>query len=127
MELVLNRTYFADDYTIGKLFINGKYFCDTLEDKVREYKIKGETAIPYARYEIILTMSNHFKRVLPQLLYVNGFSGVRIHRGNDKDDTEGCILLGENKEKGKVINSTKYEMELISKMLNEKSIYITIL
>lgn len=127
MEIVLKRTYLGEDYTIGNMYIGGKYYCDTLEDTVRDKKIKGKTAIPIGRYEVILSMSAKFKRVLPQLLYVNGFTGVRIHRGNDESDTEGCILIGKNKVKGKVINSTEQEMDLIEKMLRADKINITIL
>ena len=124
MDLLLERKYLKKDYTIGTLSINGKYFCDILEDTVRdinkdgtfncgEFKIKGHTAIPYGKYEVVITYSPKFKRELPLLLNVPHFEGIRVHRGNSKQDTEGCLLTGENKEKGKVINSTKYEKELV--------------
>lgn len=123
MELLLERKYLKKDYTIGKLYIDGKYLCDTLEDEVRdlnkngtfdcgEFKIKGHTAIPYGEYEVKVTYSPKFKRDLPILLDVPNFEGIRIHRGNSSADSSGCILTGENKQKGKVINSTKYELEL---------------
>lgn len=129
MDLLLERKYLKKDYTIGKLSINGEYFCDILEDTVRdlnkdgtfncgEFKIKGHTAIPYGEYEIKLTYSPKFKRELPLLLKVPAFEGIRIHRGNDRSHTEGCLLPGENKEKGKVINSTKYEVALV-KLIKE--------
>ena len=122
MKLRLKRTFLGEEYTIGHLYYYDKekkdyiYFCDTLEDKVRdlnkdgkfdngEVKIYGRTAIPYGTYQIILTWSPKFQRKLPLLLNVNSFEYIRIHAGNDKDDTEGCILLGFNKIKGKVINS----------------------
>lgn len=117
-------------YTIGKLFINDEYFCDTLEDcdrglddsmsigQIQSIKIYSETAIPSGTYEIDITYSNKFKRDLPLIKNVKGFEGVRIHRGNTKEHTSGCILVGENKERSKVINSTKYEIELI-KLLKE--------
>lgn len=84
MKLELYRKFLGKDYTIGKLFINGEYFCDTLEDTVRPEgeKILGKTAIPYGTYDIILTMSPKFKRILPLLLNVPNFEGVRIHSGN---------------------------------------------
>lgn len=138
MNLVLKRIYLGQDYTIGKLYIDDIYFCDTLEDKVRdinkdgkfdngEIKIHSETAIPYGTYEIRVTYSNHFKRNLPLLLNVSSFEGIRIHRGNTPADTEGCILLGENKIKGKVINSTQYELALTDKLTNaQKNNKITI-
>lgn len=125
MELLLERKYCKKDYTIGNLYINNKFFSNTLEDTVRdlnkdgvfncgEFKIKGHTAIPYGEYEVKITYSSKFKRDLPLLLNVPSFEGIRIHRGNTKEDTEGCILVGENKKVGMVINSTKYENELIA-------------
>ena len=107
MKLKLYRKFLGNQYTIGKLFVNDEYICDTLEDVVRSEnaKVYGETAIPYGVYEIVLTMSPRFKKVLPLLLDVPHFEGVRIHTGNTEKDTEGCILVGYNKVKGKVINS----------------------
>lgn len=116
MRLILKRLYLKTDYTIGKLYMDGKYFCDTLEDQVRdltkEKKIPGKTAIPAGTYEIVVNMSPRFKRKLPRLLDVPGFDGILIHRGNTAEDTAGCILVGENRERGKVINSTRYEVQL---------------
>ncbi len=109
----LKRIFKGKNYTIGKLYVNGKYFCDTLEDAVRETKIAGITAIPAGRYQIENSMSPRFKRRLPMLYNVPDFTGIRIHRGNTHEDTEGCILVGENKKKGMVINSTKYELKLV--------------
>ena len=111
-NLNLKRTYPKENYTIGELYIEGEYFCDTLEDTVRDEKIAGQTAIPYGKYEIIVNRSPRFKRDLPLLLEVPNFEGIRIHRGNTAKDTSGCILVGLNKVKGKVLDSTKYELEL---------------
>lgn len=116
MKLTLNRIALRQTYTIGKLYIDGKYFCDTLEDTVRdtnkngkfdngEKKIKGKTAIPYGTYEIKWTYSPRFKKYTPQLMNVPSFEGIRIHSGNSSDHTEGCLLLGENKKVGMVLNS----------------------
>ena len=116
MKLELVRHYLGEKYTIGKLSIDSKYFCDTLEDAVRPIKIYGKTAIPFGAYKIILNESPRFGRVLPRLLNVPKFDGVLIHRGNTAEDTAGCILVGENKVKGKVINSTPYEIELVKRM-----------
>lgn len=123
MKLTLKRIALRPTYTIGKLYIDGKYFCDTCEDKVRdankngvfdeEKKVYGITAIPYGTYKVILSMSNRFKRVLPLLLDVPEFSGIRIHSGNSADDSLGCILVGENKQVGKVLNSRKTEKKLM--------------
>lgn len=116
MKLTLKRIALRPTYTIGKLYINDKYFCDTLEDTVRdlnkngkfdngERKIKGETAIPYGTYEIKWTYSPRFKKYTPQLIDVPSFDGIRIHAGNSSSSTEGCLLLGENKKVGMVLNS----------------------
>ncbi len=99
MKLELIRKEFTDRSTIGDLLIDGKRFCYTLEDVFREKKIFGETCIPYGTYEVITNWSNRFKKIMPLLLNVPGFEGIRIHAGNDAEDTEGCILLGYKKEK----------------------------
>lgn len=125
MKLELKRIALRDTYTIGKLYIDGEYFCDTIEDKVRdlnkngvfdngETKIKGKTAIPYGKYEVVWAYSPRFKRYTPRLLNVNSFSGVLIHAGNTANDSEGCILLGQNKVTGKVINSKPFVDKLYS-------------
>ena len=116
MEITLKRVALRDTYTIGKLYIDGSYFCDTIEDKVRdlnkdgvfdngEVKIKGKTAIPYGTYEVVWSYSPRFGKFTPRLLNVNSFDGVLIHSGNTAEDTEGCIIVGQNKEVGKVLNS----------------------
>lgn len=116
MKLTLKRRYFGEKYTIGSLHLDGTYFCDTLEDRVRnletEVKVKHQTAIPAGRYSIIVNLSPRFNRELPRLLDVPQFEGILIHRGNADADTSGCILVGENKVKGKVVNSTGYELSL---------------
>ena len=134
MELQLHRLYLKETYTIGRLLVGGTYFCDTLEGRVRDLsktaKVPGETAIPEGRYEIVVNRSPRFGRDLPRLLNVPGFTGILIHRGNAPADTSGCILVGENREKGKVLNSTPYE-ERLTRMLREaqqrdEQIFITI-
>jgi hypothetical protein len=94
MEFLLERKYLGDTYTIGHLYIDEQFFCNVLEDKVRdlnkdgdlndagETKVYGETAIPYGKYKIIITYSQRFKRDLPLLVDVPHFSGIRIHPGN---------------------------------------------
>jgi hypothetical protein len=94
MILELKRKIFTDDSTIGELSIDGVFICYTLEDKVRDAKIKNVTAIPYGKYEIAITFSNRFQQYMPLLLNVPGFEGVRIHSGNKSTETEGCILVG---------------------------------
>ena len=109
MKLTLKRIALKQTYTIGHLYIDGEYFCDTIEDKVRdlkkEPKVKGQTAIPYGTYEVTWSYSPRFKKSTPRLYNVPQFSGVLIHSGNTAADTEGCIIVGENKIVGKVINS----------------------
>lgn len=116
MKLTLKRIALRPTYTIGKLYIDDAYFCDTLEDTVRdtnksgkfdngEKKVKGKTAIPYGTYEIKWTYSPRFKKYTPQLMNVPSFEGIRVHAGNTSADTEGCLILGENKQVGKVLNS----------------------
>ena len=86
-------------------------------DEILANKLKGITAIPTGKYDVILTFSPRFKCVLPLLLNVKGFEGIRIHPGNSAEDTEGCLLVGENKEKGKVINSRATFEKLMSVLL----------
>lgn len=116
MELTLNRRYLGPDYTIGRLSIDGAPLCDTLEDTVRdlssEKKIPGRTAIPAGRYRVIVNRSPKFGRDLPRLLDVPHFEGILIHRGNTPADTAGCILPGENRIRGRVVNSTPYELRI---------------
>jgi hypothetical protein len=139
MKLLLNRFFLADTYTIGKLSIDGKPFCDVLEDVVRdknkdgdlqdagEAKVYGQTAIPYGTYKVQLTMSNRFKKVLPLLIGVPEFEGIRIHAGNKHEDTHGCLLVGENKEKGKVVNSSATMEKLMAILAKGKNIEIEII
>ena len=117
MNLELIRKYKLPTYTIGKLYIDGEYFCDTLEDRDRgltdsmtvseigKIKIKKETAIPTGTYKVTITYSNRFKKNMPLINNVKGFEGIRIHSGNTPQDTEGCVLLGLNKVKGRVVDS----------------------
>ena len=118
MQILIQRHAMKAGYTIGRMEINGRYFCDTLEDtdrglresmtedEIAALKVKGATAIPTGTYRIDMqTRSPRFGRVLPRLVSVKGYSGVLIHSGNTAADTEGCILVGENRERGKVLNS----------------------
>ena len=120
MNLELKRIFKGKDYTIGRLFIDGEYFCDTLEDPVRQLdsikdKIYSETAIPAGKYKVSMSIVSPKYSIrksynwcggrLPRLLDVPFFEGILIHSGNTPDHTAGCILVGENKIKGQVINS----------------------
>lgn len=138
MIIKVKRVAFKKDYTIGKLYIDGKYVCDTLEDRdrglddsmneedIKKKKVYGETAVPYGTYKVSITYSNKFKKMLPLIENVKGFSGIRIHSGNTAKDSLGCILVGENKEVGKVINSRKTFDKLFDLIKNEKNLFITI-
>jgi hypothetical protein len=105
MELTLQREPSNTKCTIGELDIDGQFEAYTCEDIVRPVKIKGETAIPAGRYQVVITMSARFKRELPLLLNVPNFEGVRIHTGNTASDTEGCILVGQELGDMSVLNS----------------------
>ena len=97
MDMLVTRQTLTDESTIGELTIDGVHQCFTLEDKVRAEKVFGETAIPAGRYEVVVNFSNHFQKMLPELVSVPNFEGVRIHSGNTAKDTEGCILVGTTK------------------------------
>ena len=134
MHLRLKRTDFTPISTIGELFIDDTFYCYTLEDTMREisgqavkeWKIPGETAIPIGTYEIILTTSPRFKKILPRLMNVSGYEGVLIHAGNTSKDTEGCILVGLKKEKNTVTSSRIALEGLITRLSNTKNEKITI-
>ena len=126
MKLLLKRIYFSPTYTIGKLFIDGKYFSDTIEDVNRdlnkdgdlldngESKVYAQTCIPFGTYDVIVNRSPKMKRDLPRLLNVPHFEGILIHRGSSEKSSAGCIIIGENKVVGRVINSVKYEDALVA-------------
>lgn len=142
MELRLERTYKKSNYTIGRLFVNDKLFCNTMEDvdrglsnnmpltTIQSKKVYGKTAIPTGIYKITLDVvspkystKSQYKAIggkLPRLLDVPGFSGILIHIGNTAEDSAGCILVGQNKEKGKVVNSTATFNELYSLLEDSK-------
>lgn len=96
MNLLVNRKTLKPNQTIGEFDIDGQPFCFTCEDTVRPdgEKVQNETAIPAGRYRVRMTWSNRFKKIMPELMNVPNFAGVRIHGGNTEADTEGCILVG---------------------------------
>lgn len=136
MKLILKRTK-AKEYTYGTLEIEGNSFkCFTLEDEVRsgdifKVKVSGKTAIPKGTYEVVLNMSNRFKKYMPLLIDVPNFAGVRIHNGNTKEHTDGCVLVGyENGNDGFLGNSkTAFAdlMKVLSKVEKKEKIFIEIL
>ena len=124
MKLKLIRKYKKPTYTIGELYINGQLFCSTLEDTDRgltsamtedeifDVKVKGKTAIPLGVYTIENTYSPKFKKYMLAVQGVKGFAGIRIHAGNDANDTEGRILVGKNTQVGRLTCSRSTLMEL---------------
>lgn len=127
MQITVKRLYKTDTSTIGELLIDGVFECFTLEDIERPVKIKAETAIPKGTYKVIINMSNRFKRLMPLLLNVPNFEGVRIHAGNTNHDTEGCILVGQTRNKNYIGQSRKAYEKLFKKMQAAKEISLTIL
>jgi hypothetical protein len=126
MKIQIKRLYKTENSTIGELTIDGKFECYTLEDKEREVKIKCETAIPKGTYKVIINQSNRFKKLLPLLLNVPNFEGVRIHPGNTNHDTEGCILVGRTMSKDFIGQSRKAFETLFKKMKEAKEITLII-
>ncbi len=98
MNLILKRKWLDDISTIGELWAYDKFFCYTLEDKVRMAKIPGKTAIPFDSYPVTITFSPKFNKPMPLINCVPNFEGVRIHPGNTDADTEGCILVGDDRD-----------------------------
>ena len=124
MNLRLVRDELGDDYTSGTLSDSVGVICYTLEDKVRETKIPGVTAIPYGTYPLRVTHSPRFNKPLPLLFGVPGFEGVRIHAGNSAKDTEGCILVGLGRNRGVLLNSRAALDRLMALLEEENSIEI---
>ena len=128
MEIHIERRWKKPAYTIGVMSVDGARLCETLEDtdrglkssmtlgEIQKRKIKGQTAIPAGRYQLLMTYSPKFKKKRPLINAVPGYSGVRIHPGNDASATEGCVLVGENKAVGKVLNSRHWFNILLEKI-----------
>ena len=148
MKLVLERTFKGSAYTIGKLYVDGDYFCDTLEDvdrglssdmplsEINEKKVYGKTAIPTGTYKVVMnvvspkfkdrTWAKPWDGKLPRLENVPGYEGILIHVGNKAEDALGCILVGQNKVKGQVINSTATFDKLMDLLTQTNDITIKI-
>lgn len=140
-EIVLNRQIYTDQSTIGQITYGDKKTLWTLEDRVRdknrdgdlddagEAKIKHETAIPAGRYKVVITYSNRFKKPLPLLLNVKGFEGIRIHAGNTKANTSGCILVGMTKGDNIIYSSRdafKLLFTYLQTVIAKEDVYIKI-
>ena len=122
MKLRVERLWKNPAYTVGRLFVNGKFFCNTLEDTVRdlsnEKKVYGKTAIPYGEYKVVYNWSPKFGRNLPRLLNVPAFEGILIHPGNTADDSAGCILVGRNTEVGRLTES-RYTSDKLNVLIED--------
>lgn len=122
MKLRVERLWPRDTYTIGRLFVNDEFFCNTLEDKIRdienEGKVYGETAIPEGVYKVVFNYSPKFKRNMPRLLDVPYFEGILIHSGNTAKDSLGCILVGKNTQKG-MITESRVTSDKLNKLIEE--------
>lgn len=141
MELKVIRKTWTEQSTVGDLFVNGQWHSFTLEDRdrgltsitplnqLKDIKVYGKTAIPYGKYEVIISFSNHFQKRLPLLLNVPGFAGIRIHPGNVSKDTLGCILVGKEFGENEVYRSReafKSLFEKIDKASDTEKVFITI-
>ena len=148
MEILVKRIAKKPKYTIGKMYIDGQQICDTLEDtdrglnqnmsleEIKNKKVYGETAVPTGTYKVDMnTVSPKFKSrtwakpyggKLPRLVLVPGYDGVLIHPGNKAKDTLGCILVGENKAVGQVLNSQVTFKKIMSILTKGTNITITI-
>lgn len=139
LHLLLTRSFRKPTYTIGRIYANGQFICNSMEDVDRhifqgqpladllKIKIKGETAIPTGTYRLRVTESPKFKRELIEVVDVPGFTGIRIHALNTAEQSEGCIGPGLNTEKGRVTESRKYEKILTDMVKKETEAYITII
>jgi len=116
MKILIKRLHRTDKSTIGELSIDGAFECYTLEDVERDVKIKSETAIQKGVYKCVITYSNRFKKYMPLLLNVPNFKGIRIHTGNTNNDTEGCILVGNNRGLDFISNSRIAYNNLLEKL-----------
>lgn len=144
MLVKLNRILRTNEFTMGELYIDDKYICDTLEDRVRplpeecpntpkgndckcKEKVYGQTAIPAGTYELKLTYSNRFKKILPEILNVPHFLGIRMHAGNTTADSDGCVLVGtwDDKNGNRLINS-RIAFDLLMHLLQSIDEPITI-
>lgn len=127
MKLLLLRETFSPISTLGTLYANGVkigYTCEDRDRKLEEVpaaKIHGQTAIPRGKYRVVLSFSNRFQKIMPEILTVPGFSGVRIHGGNTAEDTEGCPLLGSIKTREGVRSCKEVNALLIATLQQAES------
>lgn len=128
LRLLVDRKWKKDTYTIGRLYVDGVLWCNTLEDKdrgltskmntedIKKIKVYGETAIPTGKYQVTYSYSPKFKRYLPRVNDVPCYTGILIHNGSTDKNTSGCVLVGENKIKGQLVNSTYWMNKLCERI-----------
>lgn len=143
MKIQQIRSYFGDTYTISHIYIDGKYFCDAIEDKdrgltstmseeqIRKIKVYAETAIPYGTYEVTIdvvsprfsqkAVYNPIKGKVPRLLNVKGFDGVLVHIGSTEKSSAGCVIVGINNKRGMVVDSNKMFFRLYALLQRAKA------
>ncbi|MCD8173213.1 MAG: DUF5675 family protein [Alistipes sp.] len=143
MKISVERIFCGEKYSIGKLYLNGEYFCDTIENPVRvlppfcpetirgilckcKEKVYTETAIPAGTYKVTLEYSPRYKKILPRLHDVPHFTGILIHSGNTAKDTAGCLIVGKNNVVGKVLDSRTTMESLIKRLDKENNITIEV-
>lgn len=127
MDIVVTRQPTKDGATLGKMTVDGTWIAYTLENPVREvtgepvesWKIQNHTAIPRGRFAVVLAHSDHFGRIMPHLMDVNGFVGVLIHWGNWVKDTEGCILVGFTIESPTMIGASREAFSALFAQIND--------
>lgn len=127
--ILIEREWFTPKSTIGQLSFDGEPICFTLEDTCRRTKQAGVTAIPSGRYEVVIDFSERFKQMMPHILDVPHFEGVRIHSGNTPENTEGCVLVGFRKDTDAIYDSKKaYErvMAELEKRLAKGRVFVSI-
>lgn len=113
MNLLIKRDVLDQEFTLGTFYVDGKQFGYTCEDAVRSEKVYGKTAIPSGEYKVVLSFSHRFQKVMPEILNVPGFAGIRIHGGNTAEDTLGCPLLGQKRTDKGVQNCATVNKRLI--------------
>lgn len=127
--MLLEREWFSDKSTVGRLSFDDEFVCFTLEDTCRRVKVEGETAIPSGKYEITIDFSERFQKNMPHVLAVPGFEGVRIHKGNYPEQTLGCILVGMRRDKDSIYDCQKaYDLVYaeLEKRLAKGKVFLTV-
>lgn len=139
MEIAIKRLWPVPGTTVGILYADEQQVCFTLEDEVcqidgldvAEWKVQNQTAIPRGRYNVVMDFSNRFGKIMPHLLGVPGFTGIRIHGGNRASDTEGCIIVGEKRIDDQTIADCPPALDSITSLIeqaiaNNEEVWVTV-